>query len=291
MYLTSIFLLLACSFILAPTMDAIEKSKGSPHLTPAKLVGSRFPKDTFGSITLAIVGYCPPPSILAKYQPVSMTEQYFIHIPPSSVQICSHKDLKFLSIYHVYGGPVSSALIEELSYYGIKYVLAYGLAGGLGTRDLKMGDAYLIETALAKDGTTAHYTDEQIIASDPDLNLSILKLTEFYPELSKMACVQAVTGDAIYREYDEELEEAIACNCDIINCDSSHLFAVSKKVGIATTECGIISDVKADAQSEWDSALSDMLSSKGVAVNNPLEKVGQIIELYVEKLLPELAKK
>jgi uridine phosphorylase len=289
--LLPISLVFVCTLFMVQAIEITEKSNNLPHLTPSKLVGSRFSKDTFGDIKVAIVGYCPPPGILAKYHPKATTEQYFIHVSPSSVQICRHGDIKFLSIFHVYGGPVSSALIEELGYYGIKYVLAYGLAGGLGTKDLKMGDAYLVENALAKDGTTIHYTGEQLIASDKALNSTILKLAKTNPELSKMVCVQAVTGDAIYREYDEQIEEAVTQNCDVINCDSSHLFAVSKLVGIASTECGIISDVTGKGSSEWDSTLSVMLSDEGISSNNPLERVGKIVELYVEKLIPEILMK
>ena len=289
------FLLSSCLvFVFAVSGIQAEVNKSPPrlpHLTPTKLVGSRFSKDTFGPIKVALVGYCPPPSILSKYHPKSTTEQYFIHVPPSSVQICRQGDMQFLSIFHVYGGPVSSALIEELNYYGIKYVLAYGLAGGLGTKDLKMGDAYLVETALVRDGTTGHYTHEQIVASNSELNRTILKLAKTDPELSKMASVQAVTDDAIYREFDEDIEDALANNCDIINCDSSHLFAVSKLVGVAATECGIISDVTGKDLSEWDSTLSVMLSDENTSANNPLERVGQIVEFYVEKVVPVLLKK
>jgi uridine phosphorylase len=267
---------------------SIEVADGLPHLTPEKLIGSQFGKDTFGDIKVALVGYCPPPKVLEKYAPVATQEQYFIHVAPSNVQICKHKDVKFLSIFHVYGGPVSSALIEELAYYGIKYVLAYGLAGGLGTKDLKMGDAYLVERALSKDGTTIHYTKDLVIPSDLSLNRKILDLAKAYSTLSNMVSVQAVTGDAIYREFDDKLNEARSLECDVINCDSSHLFAVSREVGIAATECGIISDVVNADRSDWDSKLSVMLSDKESSSENPLERVGAIIELYVEKLLPEL---
>jgi uridine phosphorylase len=267
-----------------------EKSTRLPHLTPAKLVGSRFAKDTFGAIKVALVGYCPPPSVLSKYHPKATTEQYFIHVSPASVQICRHGEMQFLSIFHVYGGPVSSALIEELNYYGIKVVLAYGLAGGLGTKGLKMGDAYIVENALVRDGTTGHYTKDSLIASDAELNRTILKLAKSHQLLSNMISVQAVTDDAIYREYDEEIEDAIAHNCDIINCDSSHLFAVSKEVGIASTECGIISDVTGNGLAEWDSTLSVMLSDEATSANNPLERAGQIVEFYVEKVMPEILK-
>lgn len=61
---------------------------------------------------------------------------------------------------------MSSATVEELAYYGITHILAYGLAGGLGTRGLAMGDFYLVETALAADGTTPHYTRDTITSAD-----------------------------------------------------------------------------------------------------------------------------
>ena len=104
-----------------------------PHLTPARLVGLRFGRDPFGGIKVALVGYCPRPRSLDKYQPRDTTDQYFIHVPPANVQICRYPSEEFLSITHVYGGPVSAALIEELAYYGITYVLACRQAVALGS--------------------------------------------------------------------------------------------------------------------------------------------------------------
>jgi uridine phosphorylase len=260
----------------------------SPHLTPASLVGSRFSSDTFKGITVAIVGYCPRPDCLDKYNPRNTTEQYFIHVPPANVQLCSYHALDFLSICHVYGGPVSSALIEELAYYGIQYVLAYGLAGGLGSRHLKMGDHYIVEKALVMDGTTPHYTDATLISSDEFLNTKILELAG-PAGLPQMTPVQALTSDAIYREYDQELSDAREKGCDIVNCDSSHLFAVSQAVGIQSAECGVLSDVAQSQGEEWQSTLSVMLSTTNdAAAQNPMLLVGKIAGFYAEVLLPEL---
>ena len=97
-----------------------------------------------------------------------------------------------------HGGPVSSATVEELAYYGITHILAYGLAGGLGTRGLSMGDFYLVETALAADGTTPHYTRDRITSADTGLR--DLVLASWTGAL--MTPVRAATGDAIYREDD-----------------------------------------------------------------------------------------
>jgi hypothetical protein len=57
------------------------------------------------------------------------------------------------------------------------------------------------------DGTTTHYTNDKLISSDEFLNSKIKELTkkEGIPE---MMVVQALTADAIYREYDEDLNDA-----------------------------------------------------------------------------------
>ena len=100
--------------------------------------------------------------------------------------------------------------------------------------------------------------------------------------------VQAMASDAIYREYDQELEDARKQGCDIVNCDSAHLFAVSREVGIRTTQCGVISDVTTGAGEEWDSKLAAMLSDEDHEAGDPLSLVGDLVTLYVETLIPAL---
>ena len=261
--------------------------RSTPHLTPESLVGRRFGEDTFEGIRVALAGFCPRPRMLDRYSPRDTHDQYFIHLAPASVERCSHDGVEFLSFTHVYGGPVASALVEELAYYGIEYALAYGLAGGLGKGNLGMGDFYLVEEALAKDGTTPHYTDDRLIPSDGDLNAKIEELASNagLPEFKR---VRAATADAIYREYDDYLEDARQNDCHIVNCDSSHLFAVGRAVGVRTTECGVISDVVRGEDEEPESELALMLSSGEERAGAPLALVGRIVEFYVETLIPEL---
>jgi len=251
----------------------------SPHLTPENLIGKRFPKDTFGDIKVALVGFCPPPSMLSEYEVQDTSDQYFIHLSPYSVKICEYNGIRFLSLFHVYGGPVSSATVEELAYYGIETILAYGLAGGLGTKDLKLGDFYLVESAKTADGTTRHYTKKPVSSSDTKLNDLIARFAPF-----NFKGVRAHTNDTIYREYDEELQQAVNKDCDIINCDSSHLFAVSEEVGIAVTQIGVISDVVAGSR-KWESSLASMLKEDA---ESPLELTGHIIKMYIKQLMPLL---
>lgn len=265
--------------------------KQEPHLTPTKLVGQRFPKNTFGKMRIAILGYCPPPSIFKKYNQVDIKDQYFILQTPDNVKKCSYRDFEFLHIYHIYGGSVSAALVEELAYYNFETILAYGLAGGLGTKNLKMGDYYLIESAYVNDGTTPHYTKDLIIHSDEFLRSTILSLLPSNG-INHMTEVRAITSDAIYRESDELLKSAKESGCDIINLDSTHLYAAShnnhEHKTIKTIQCGVISDVTDEHGNEWDSKLSVMLSSENTDALNPLELTGNIVEFYVETLIPQL---
>jgi len=85
---------------------------------------------------------------------------------PNSVRILHHGGRRALSLAHVYGGPVSSATAEELAYFGITHILAYGLAGGLGTKGIAMGDFYLVTEAWAFDGTTPHYSSEALQSAE-----------------------------------------------------------------------------------------------------------------------------
>lgn len=271
---------------MAPAQPA---PRGTPHLTPARLVGRRFAPTTFAGITVALVGYCPRPPVLDHYQPRDTSEQYFIHVPPASVQICSHAGIPFLSFVHVYGGPVSAALLEELAYYGVTDVLAYGLAGGLGVDGQQLGDWYLVERALVADGTSPHYTAEPVVASDPTLN-ALITAQARAAGLPALQPVQALTDDAIYREYDDELAAARARGCAIVNCDSAHLFAVSRAVGLRSTECGVLTDVARPDGAEWDSSLAVMLTTTDSGMPDPLTQVGQIVALYVEAVLPALAR-
>lgn len=260
---------------------------GDYHLTPKSLVGERFGADVFGDISIALVGYCPPPAALDAYAPQRVTDQHFIHVSPDSVRILSDGGRRFLSLAHVYGGPVSSATVEELAYYGITHILAYGLAGGLGTRDLVMGDFYLVEEALAADGTTPHYTGDKIVGADVGLRDAVLAA---WPG-AKLTPVRAVTGDAIYRESDAMLDGFRSQGCDVVNLDSAHLYAVARTNSagrtIAAIQTGVLSDiVTGDAAAE--STLGTMLAA-GTATFNPLERTGDIVRFYVETLAPTLA--
>lgn len=262
------------------------------HLTPKDLVGERFSPDTFGDIRIALIGFCPPPRKLDDYHPQPVTDQHFIHLSPHSVRTLTHGSIQFLSLEHVYGGPVASSTVEELAYYGIDYVLAYGLAGGLGSKNLAMGDFYLVERAAAFDGTTQHYSARGV--HDPSVRL-MDSVSDSWDKTQDTTLhpVKAATGDAIYREDDYMLDGFRAAGCDIVNLDSSHLYAVSRNNSagkiLKTIQCGVISDViSTEGSKNAESTLSVMLSGEPTGELNPLERTGDIVAFYIERLAPML---
>jgi uridine phosphorylase len=259
-----------------------------PHLTPDKLLSQAFPREAFRDIRVAVVGYCPPAAILQKYNPVNLTDQYFFLVPSQCVQVCTYNGIKFLSISHIYGGSPSSALIEDLAYYGIEYILAYGFAGGLKVDGVKCGDLYLVESSLVRDGTTPHYTKEDVVYPNALLNQQILDLAQKKSSLGDIHLLKAMTDDAIYQEYESDLDEAVAHGCDIVNLDCAHLFAVSKYVGIAATQFGIVSNARENAGEEKADDLAKTLINQESSVQNPLIRVNDIVQFYVETVLPKL---
>ncbi|MCH9812146.1 hypothetical protein K0U07_05245 [bacterium] len=277
-----LYILLACLGLCA--LHATELNE--PHLTPEKLLGERFSKDTFEGIKVAVIGYCPSPSILEKYDLQDTKEQYFLHLSPDSVKIGTFGGTKFLCLYHVYGACISAALVEELAYYGIDTILAYGFAGGMGTKGLKVGDPFLIKSAYAFEGCSKYYTDQIIIPSDQKLNEVVEQRWE------GIVGVQAAAVDVIYREYPWVIEDIAQHACDVVNCEASHLFAVAREVGIKAIQCGVVTDVfKVNQSDEFEETLSQMLSSEGSSGNNPLVAVNGVVQFLVEEVMPNISKK
>jgi Phosphorylase superfamily len=214
-------------------------------------------------------------------------DQRFIHLSPASVAVLHHGGQAILSLTHVYGGPVGTATVEELAYYGIEMILAYGLAGGLGTRGLAMGDFCLVAEAWAADGSTRHYDRCPVIPADARLCDEVSRLWTGPP----LKTVRAATGDTIYRESDMLLDGYRAAGCDIVNLDSAHLYASARTNAEGRTlpvlQCGVITDVIGPGgAAAAESTLPAMLAS-GVE-QSPLDRAGAIVRFYVETLIPRL---
>lgn len=261
------------------------------HLTAKNVVGQRFSKEIFDGAKIALLGFCPYPNVLDDYYQKKLSDQAFIHVSPDSVRLITSGTHKIVALHHIYGGPVASAVVEELAYYGIEYILAYGLAGSLGEKKCDIGDFYIIEDALAADGTTKHYTKNDIVLSDDGLSQNIQKWWVQKKE-KHLIPVRAATGDAIYRENDDLLRTFRQHGCHIVNLDSAHLYAVAKINGeektIKTIQCGVISDSVSEEIEESKTSLGVMLNSSNAPTFNPMDNVNDIVHFYLETVVPRI---
>lgn len=155
-----------------------------------------------------------------------------------------------------------------------------------------MGDFYLVERAAAFDGKSQHYSARAV--HDPSVRL-MDNVSDLWDKThdSTLHPVKAATGDAIYREDDYMLDGFRAADCDIVNLDSSHLYAASRNNSadrvLKTIQCGVISDVISTEGSEGaESTLSVMLSDEPTGDLIPLERTGEIVSFYIEELAPTL---
>jgi uridine phosphorylase len=287
-----------------------------PHLIPEKTVGMCIPRNFYRdrNITIAFIGFCPPPARM-HLRPESEPEprrrdiggsrivfpqekesgariQQFIHLSPDSVSLLkiypgeNRKSITVLSLCHVYGSCVTTAIVEELAYYGIRYVLAYGYAGALQHSSLAVGDWFLVGSALARDGATKYYTTDEIVPADREfIRLILQSLLGESDETCRFHVVRALTDDVIYRERPSLLKEAEENGCQIANCDSSHLYAACRTVGIQVIECGIVSNV------DGHDDLGDVITGGKCPASgrrNAAEELDHLVDALIATTVPSI---
>jgi uridine phosphorylase len=97
----------------------------------------------------------------------------------------------------IWGGPMCSVVLEELSVFGVKYAVGCGYSGTLDA-NIPLGSMMIADSGLCSDGTTREYTvDDEIHGDEEMLGLlcSTMRSHGVEPQHGKVW-----TMDAIYRE-------------------------------------------------------------------------------------------
>jgi len=155
----------------------------------------------------------------------------------------------------VWGGPQAAILVEELTCLGVPLLVGYGIAGSMDPR-LPRGQFVVADRALATDGTTKAYTDaEELHADGPLVTAAIAAAKAAGREMQPAA---AVTVDALYRETHELMAELRVRGADIVNLETSPLYAAAAHCGARTVWLGFISDCLLDGKwHDWHGPLGD----------------------------------
>jgi len=149
----------------------------------------------------------------------------------------------------IYGGPLCSIVLEELSVFGVEHAVGYGFCGSLDD-NIAPGSMMIAESGFCSDGTSKEYTHNSEVYPDAKMLQSLKNIIQSHgmkPEIEKVW-----TTDALYREFPSK----IACwrrkGAKFVNLETSSFYAVARSKGIKPVYLSVVSDnVNRDKWSGW----------------------------------------
>ncbi len=227
---------------------------GNPVITPGKLRRHRSLPPDLEICSTAVRAFGAFRGMRRKLLAEPLSEPLFSMLNRGHQYIGRVADRRIIALECLFGGPVSAAIIEELAYYGIKTVVGYGFAGAL-SRNIPIGKVVLGDAAFVSDGTTREYvTTSELLRPDPEL------LRRYRGQIARTCgeprAVTVWTTDAIYREYPDRVAKWREAGADVVNMDTSHLYAAAKAVGISTVYACVVSDCVEGP--EWDAGFESI---------------------------------
>lgn len=145
----------------------------------------------------------------------------------------------------VWGGPQTAILVEELACLGVRTIVSYGIAGSMDPA-VPRGSLIAGASALASDGTTRAYSCEPIVQPDATLLQEAIRSAGEDP----LTCVKVATVDALYRETHPLIEHYKAQGAQVVNMETSPLYAAARACDVRAVWLGYVSDHLLHGQ--WD---------------------------------------
>lgn len=145
------------------------------------------------------------------------------------------------------GGPQTAILVEELAYIGVTKIIGIGAVGSIDPT-IPKGSQVVAQVALTLDGTSKAYTDAPELRGDALLCSLALAAGERLSTGVRKVC--AVTTDALYRESEADVEAWRKQGAQVVNMETSALYAASATCGIRSVWLGHVSDCLRG--SEWE---------------------------------------
>ncbi len=139
------------------------------------------------------------------------------------------------------GAPASVLVIEPLICSGVNEILVLGFCGGLA-KDIKLFDSFIVKKALSEEGTSSHYIPfkGEFFPSE-DLSEEIKEKLKSNKTVLKTASL--VTTDAPYKETEEWLTDKQTKNIELVDMETSSVFALAEYYQIKAAAVMVVSDV------------------------------------------------
>jgi len=249
-----------------------------PYITPQKLMAN---KQLPIKCDIAIICLIPMPKYFEQYEiknipKEQLQERLFVSLHPSHVMYCQYNEISFTVLSEVYGGPVCVSLVEELHYYGIKCIIGLGFVGSLDN-SFQIGTIVEAISSLAEPGTTPHYDRSQFVNTDQSMTNLFIN--------DEFAKIVVWTTNAIYREYKEDVDLVKNLGCQVVNMDTSHLFASCKMLGIMYGYFATVSDMVLDeSESEWENGLTHSIQDAGSSQKMLIDSILAKLSIIDEKI-------
>ncbi len=173
-----------------------------------------------------------------------MSHTVFSGVEPDEVlsTTCARQSVGILSSVgrKMGGGPLASALVEELASIGVRWILGLGCAGSIDP-SIHRGSQFVIATALPTDGTSRSYLGDAEVATPDETMLRVAAAAE-KRRGRPIPGLTAATVDAIYRETPEAVAAWRKAGAQVINMEAAPLYAAAQACGVRALYVGHVSD-------------------------------------------------
>lgn len=147
---------------------------------------------------------------------------------------------RFSCAGQIFGAPAAVVVLENLIALGARLVLAFGCAGSLQP-SLRIGDILLPTSALAEEGTSAHYFPHEKLFPASNEGTAFLRRHLQEAQLSWHEGT-VWTTDAPYRETISKVQTYQAAQIQAVEMELSALFAVARFRAVELAALVVISD-------------------------------------------------
>ena len=258
----------------------------TPHLTPKKLLGSDVLPPEWAAARVAFVCFTPFPNGFRPYVKQISQDRYFLHSPNEEVRLCQYQNIPFLVLGEIYGFPVGATTVEELVHHGIRYIIAVGYAGAFN--DAPLGMPFIATETMSDLPIAVHYGIAEFVHCKPSNELLTLVTSCIKDEESDWGQFSVWTGNSLYRETAQVVQQMKDRGCDVVNMDTLSIYAATpvsaRDAGreVDYIYVGTVTDSMEGKTKDWNSNLIEAVKRDSIHPHDNLVKF--MVETVLSRL-------
>ena len=141
----------------------------------------------------------------------------------------------------IVGAPYAVMILETLIAWGGRRFVFFGWCGAISP-DVRIGDILIPSTAMIDEGTSKHYSDEDVSVSKPSSVITSRLKSALYEKVISFHEGPVWTTDAIFRETKDKVSRYQKQGALAVDMELSALFTVAKFRGVDIGGILVVSD-------------------------------------------------